>query len=216
MFYSRRREQNQKFINQNKKSEYRCNPASPQTDCQEVMLTHPGINPAVSQATLSRTELYYQSTLKHPPLQLPQQGIYQTNNQMPIYQTATLPSNYQERTEMLTSTGSLNRKPTRYPGTNDCSYNEWNTVLCEKLPGAQYDTEAKMSHKPKNKKSDYKSSEGSSQVDKSDNPPTTDIIDLKLGRVNPTDSNVPQKPWNLPKKNSFNCYSRPLPPIPKT
>nr|QBA31124.1 protocadherin [Octopus vulgaris] len=218
ILYCERREQGQKFPNERRQSEYRCNPMPPQSDSQEVILTtHPGINSAVSQATISRKELYPQSTQKCSTLPFNRHNICHGTTQMPLHQTMTMPRDFQGREEMIISTNSLNEKPNRSYDTHDSSYNEWNTVLCEKLPGCRDESDIKLSNPPLHPKNDNVSSEGCSFVNnQSTNQSTADIIDLKLGRINPTDPPLSQKPWNLPMKNSFNCYSRPLPPIPKT
>ncbi|CAI9732452.1 protocadherin beta-15-like isoform X1 [Octopus vulgaris] len=42
-----------------------------------------------------------------------------------------------------------------------------------------------------------------------------DIIDLKSIRVNNANSKKSRHPWNLPMRNSFTAYSKPLPALPK-
>ncbi|XP_052829043.1 putative protocadherin beta-18 isoform X1 [Octopus bimaculoides] len=45
--------------------------------------------------------------------------------------------------------------------------------------------------------------------------PCTDIIDLKSIRVGSSGSTIPSQPWNLPMRNSFTSYAKPLPALPK-
>ncbi|XP_029644863.2 protocadherin gamma-B1-like [Octopus sinensis] len=220
ILYCERREQGQKFMNQNGQSEYGCNPMSPQSDSQEVMLTHPGINSAVSQATLLRKELYHDSTWHGSPLQSHRQNICQGTNQMALHNSLAA-ENFREREDMLTSSDHFSEKSTMssYDDSgNGCS--DGNTILYEELPARMDEIEPELPEYPQqsfNKKSDYDTSspECNQSLNKPKNPLPTDIIDLKSNRANPTDPTLASKPWNLPKKNSFNCYSKPLPAIPK-
>ncbi|GAB1604419.1 protocadherin gamma-B1-like [Argonauta hians] len=223
VLYYQRGEQNRKFVKENGKSEYRCNPMSPQGDCQEVMLTHPGINPAVSQATLLRKELYHESTWHGSPLPSHHQNICQGTNQMVLHNSMT-GETFRER-EDTTCSDQFSEKSTMssYDDSgNGCS--DGNTILYEELPARMDEIEPELPEYPSQQtfqqKDEYEtvsSSEYYQSLNRNINPLPTDIIDLKSNRVNTTDttSTVAPKPWNLPKKNSFNCYSKPLPAIPK-
>ncbi|CAI9732384.1 Hypothetical predicted protein [Octopus vulgaris] len=43
----------------------------------------------------------------------------------------------------------------------------------------------------------------------------TDVIDLKSVQVTNNSPNTSSQPWNLPSKNSFTTYSKPLPALPR-
>uniref|UniRef100_A0A0L8GV70 Uncharacterized protein n=3 Tax=Octopus bimaculoides TaxID=37653 RepID=A0A0L8GV70_OCTBM len=53
------------------------------------------------------------------------------------------------------------------------------------------------------------------QNDAGQNSHCNDVIDLKSIRVNTSSSTIPTQLWNLPSRNSFTSYAKPLPAVPK-
>ncbi|CAI9732409.1 Hypothetical predicted protein [Octopus vulgaris] len=125
---------------------------------------------------------------------------------------------------MLMVHDHFNEIPTLSNAESGTGWNEENTVHYETLaalkscnPDQPKIMDDKSSQKTLNKpmftnsttKCSYQHSPGQ-------NTTSNDVIDLKSFRVNSTNPNITPQSWNLPTRNSFTSYAKPLPAIPKT
>uniref|UniRef100_A0A0L8H751 Uncharacterized protein n=1 Tax=Octopus bimaculoides TaxID=37653 RepID=A0A0L8H751_OCTBM len=82
----------------------------------------------------------------------------------------------------------------------------------EKLHPSQKKSSPHTTVMPKNT---YNSTRCSYQTNPDKKSSGNDVIAQKTSPLVTSNSNVPQLPWNLPMKNSFTTYSKPLPAVPK-
>ncbi|GAB1604324.1 protocadherin beta-15-like [Argonauta hians] len=230
ILYSDGLDQSSKFIGERGESEYMCQQMTPQNDGQVIMVTHPGIH----TATVLRTD----NTWKSSSLRRQQQHQqHQHHPQHPDLNQGTYQMCYQD--SAVTSSGGggggggkkekhLNDSSSLSCRSDDCisSINSQggNPELYETLAGIK----ACQPEQLKGRCGELISSPHATLKNPKDiktrcfyqpnvtqnAPPSNDVIDLKSLRVSSNAS--PSQPWNLPMRNSFTSYAKPLPgkPLP--
>ncbi|XP_036365111.1 protocadherin beta-15 isoform X2 [Octopus sinensis] len=213
-------DQSSKFIGDRGESEYMCQQMTPQNDGQVIMVTHPGIHPA----TVLRRDPHSDNTWKSSSLRHQQQQHHQ--QQHPEISQGTYQMCFQD-TAVTSGAGKkekhLNESSTISSRSDDCgpSINSegGNNGLYETLAGVKTSqpeqlkvlgSEAILPQTLSNLKDT--STRCFYQPNVTQNAPSNDVIDLKSLRIT---SASPSQPWNLPMRNSFTSYAKPLPAVPK-
>ncbi|XP_029645575.1 protocadherin beta-13-like isoform X1 [Octopus sinensis] len=214
---------NNKFAEERRPSEYVSETVSPQYDISITMVSDNSMKRNTQTATLKK-----ESLPRHKPGQNWKNsptGILHQNIIQGTHQEATVTSGVNKEEEhMLMVHDHFNEIPTLSNAESGTGWNEENTVHYETLaalkscnPDQPKIMDDKSSQKTLNKpmftnsttKCSYQHSPGQ-------NTTSNDVIDLKSFRVNSTNPNITPQSWNLPTRNSFTSYAKPLPAIPKT
>ncbi|CAI9732389.1 putative protocadherin beta-18 [Octopus vulgaris] len=207
-----------------KQSEYTCEPNHPQYDVPASMVLDPGLNKESKTTLLKRDSQYgcktdWKGSTSRMPLSVTQ-GLTQQGSLQGVIEIS------KEEQHMLRPMDHFNEMSTMSSlSDSGQGWSEASTTHYEILPGTKScQTELvpktiKKStpltlNRPKNLSS---TTSGNLQKTANVNQNTTcnDVIDLKSTRVTSASPSLLPQPWNLPMRNSFTSYAKPLPAVPK-
>ncbi|XP_052829053.1 protocadherin beta-2 isoform X1 [Octopus bimaculoides] len=193
-----------KLFSQNNLSEYICGQVVPQYDVPVTVVSEQEHNRS-SQSTLLRQDpqLVKKSgqSWKIPPpgTQLP--NTMQVAAQKTPQRIAAAPDVEKENRTVATLSNSYSGK----------GLLNRDARLYEELPGHK----SSQLHTLSRGKHTNPTTKGSNEGNICPNPTSNDVIDLKSIRVTSASPNIPSQHWNLPMRNSFTSYAKPLPAVPK-
>ncbi|CAI9732417.1 protocadherin beta-2-like isoform X2 [Octopus vulgaris] len=213
--YGYRIDANNDLVGERRPSEYICEPISPKYDIPFTIVGDQVSN-RNCQITVPKRETHsgYKS---EPNLEGSASGFQMQTITKGDSQAATVASNIGREGHMIASSDDFCRKSMSSHIDKGQGQKEGNTQLYQELLGRklcqieQPQNSSKTSSLPRdsniNVKVCYPTKIGQ-------NTPCNDVIDLKSIRVTGT-SSISSQPWNLPTKNSFTSYIKPLPALPK-
>ncbi|GAB1604379.1 protocadherin beta-2-like isoform X1 [Argonauta hians] len=197
-----------KLFSQNNMSEYICGQVVPQYDVPVTVVSEQEHNRS-SQSTLLRQDPQLLKKAAGQNWKIPPPGTQLTNTLQVAQKTPQRISSGPDVEKENCSVATLSNS---YSGKASLLSRE--ATLYEELSG--HKSKSSQLHTLSRGKHPNPTTKGSSEAGLcSNNPTNNDVIDLKSIRVTSTTPNIPSQHWNLPTKNSFTAYAKPLPAVPK-